>query len=312
MNKVAASVVLLLASLAANAQQQPAPVNSATQQPPISHGWLDHPRLATWSIGRVATDENTHRQFFEAIGTGVLIGIDEHTGYLVTAKHVFYDPAINWHPSEVRLRFAWQEDRSVFDEMGVTLTLRDVSGKDLWKSPDDGSDLAAIMPPNDLKTKVAEAVFSNEFSTDDDLFQGASTIVLGYPGVIGNEYLIRAIVRQGIVAWTNPVDPLKNVFLVDANLYPGNSGSPVFRVPTGLTRGGAFAAGRRVAFLGIVSKGPIQDELVTADGKPISFAESPGKSPAPMRVRVIGVGGIGVIEPASKVLLLVQSFRDKK
>ena len=100
--------------------------------------------------------------------------------------------------------------------------------------------------------------------------------------------------------------------MVDANLFPGNSGSPVFRVPTGLTREGSFVLGWRVAFLGIVSRGPIQDELATADGKPIKFAEAPGEEAAPMRVRVVGVGGIGVIEPASKVLALVQSFQEKK
>jgi hypothetical protein len=310
MNKVAASAVLLFASLAANAQQPPA--NPAPAQPPISRPWLDHGRLATWSVGRVATDENSHRQFFEAIGTGVVIAIDAHTGYFVTAKHVFYDPELNWHPSEVRLRFAWQEDKSVFNELGVVLTLRDAAGKDLWKSLDDGSDLAAIVPPSDLKTEIAEAISLNDFAQDADLYQGASAIVLGYPGVVGKEYLIRAIVRQGIVAWTNPAEPLKNVFLVDANLFPGNSGSPVFRLPVGLTREGAFAAGGRIAFLGIVTRGPIQDELVTADGKPISFAVEPGKSPAPMRVRVVGIGGIGVTEPASKVLLLVQSFQGRK
>jgi V8-like Glu-specific endopeptidase len=241
-----------------------------------------------------------------------VIAIDEHTGYLVTAKHMFYDPETNWHPSEVRLRFAWQEDKSVFDELGVVLTLRDASGKDIWKSLDDGSDLAAIVPPSDLKTKRAEAISTPDFAQDADLFQAAPAIVLGYPGVVGNEYLIRAIVRQGIVAWTNPNEPLKNPFLVDANLYPGNSGSPVFRVPTGLTREGAFALGGRVAFLGIVSKGPTQDESVTVNGIPILLPDAPGKSPVPMRVRVVGVGGIGVIEPASKVLLLVQSFQGKK
>ena len=36
---------------------------------------------------------------------------------------------------------------------------------------------------------------------------GASVIALGYPGIVGNEYLARAISRGGIIAWLNPRDP---------------------------------------------------------------------------------------------------------
>jgi hypothetical protein len=45
-----------------------------------------------------------------------------------------------------------------------------------------------------------------------------------------------------------------------------------------------------------------------------SFTQ-PGQLPSPnhpVRVQVVGVGGIGIIEPASKVLALVQSLQAKK
>ncbi len=307
------SVVLLVATLAASAQQPT--VNPATQQVPPSMSWLDHSRIATCSIGVVRTDERTHRDFFAVAGSGVFVAVDQHTGYLITAKHVFDDPEKNWHPNELRLRFAWQEQKSVFDELGVPLTLKDAKGKALWKSLDDGSDIAAIVPPADIKTNSAEAVFPVSFAKDDDdFFQGASVIVLGYPGVVGNEYLVRAIIRQGIVAWTNPTEPLNNIFMVDANLYAGNSGGPVFRVPTSLNREGGINFGSKAAFLGIVSKVPIQDDPVTVDGQPLSFTPQ-GQLPTPnhpMSVKIVGVGGIGIIEPASKVLALVQSLQTKK
>jgi hypothetical protein len=116
--------VLILHSLVTTAQQPPVAANTATQQVPAPVAWLDHLRISTFSVGRVMTDDNTLRQFFEVLGTAVFVGLDEHTGYIVTARHVFFEPEKNWHPTEVRLRFAWQEDKSVFDELGVTLTLR--------------------------------------------------------------------------------------------------------------------------------------------------------------------------------------------
>lgn len=288
------TLAVFAAMVAPAGAQQPSPNAPIPQQTQPTIAWLDHPRLATWSIGIVAVDQNTHRQFFLVIGTGVVIALDEHTGYFVTAKHVFYDPQKNWHPNELRIRFPWQEDRSVFDELGIVLKLRDAVGRDLWESLGDGSDLAAIAPPSvpiTPKIKTIEAVFTGDFAKDTDLYQGAPTLVLGYPGVVGNEYLVRAIVRQGIVAWTSPQDPMQSPFMVDANVLPGNSGSPVFRIPAGLTREGSFAVGGTIAFLGIVSKGPIRDAPVTVDGQPISFSPAGQAGGHPVVAQIEGVGG---------------------
>jgi hypothetical protein len=169
MKIVTASGILLLVSSVSIAQQTPVPATGPAQSAPPA-AWLDRPRISTVSVGRVLTDENTHQQFFAVVGTAVIIALGEHTGYIVTAKHVFFETAKNWHPNELRLRFAWQEDKSVFDELGVPLALRDASGKDLWKSLDDGSDLAAIAPPADIKSKSVQAIWTNEFATEADLY----------------------------------------------------------------------------------------------------------------------------------------------
>ncbi len=311
-SKIVLSLIFFFVLAKAINAQQPPPAPTQSAQP--TESWVDHRRFSTVSIGVVTVDNQTKKKFFRVIGTGVLVAVDERTGYLVTAKHVFSDPREKWHPNELNLRFAWQEEKSVFDELGITITLRDSTGKDLWASPKDGSDLAAIVPPMAVVAHNPEAIFPDAFATDDDLFMGAPVIVLGYPGVVGNQYLVRPIVRQGIVAWTNPIDPINNVFMVDANVFPGNSGSPVFRVPTGLTKAGAFSVGGKIAFLGILSQGPIQNEPVTADGKPVSF-QAPGKtlpSKHELNVQIQGIGGIGIIEPASKVLALVRSLQTKK
>ena len=57
----------------------------------------------------------------------------------------------------------------------------------------------------------------------------------------------------------NPSDRLGHPFLVDANLMPGNSGGPVFHVPTGVNRFGEFSIGGKLSLIGIVSKGPEQN-----------------------------------------------------
>src|SRR5260370_30630647 len=83
-----------------------------------------------------------------------------------------------------------------YDELGVSLKLRDESGQDLWKSLDDGSDIAAISPPSEIGSKSPHAIFVGDFATDTNLYQGAAVFVLGYPGIVGNQYLLRPIVRQ--------------------------------------------------------------------------------------------------------------------
>jgi hypothetical protein len=113
--------------------------------------WLDYWRRSTFSFGRVSKDQQG-ADFLEAIGTGITVSIDAHTGYIVTAKHVFYDPTKDWHPNEIRVRWAWQEQKTVYEELGSPLRLRDPGGRELWVSAADGSDVAAIRYPPSRKT----------------------------------------------------------------------------------------------------------------------------------------------------------------
>jgi hypothetical protein len=134
--------------------------------------------------------------FFRVIGTGFIVSPDEHTGYFFTAKHVFDDPTKNWHPKELRLRFAWQERESVYDYLGTALPLFSPSGQQLWVGSDDGADIAAI-PITTAELGLTPGVtphgisLSNIAAFPDDLFEGANVLVVGYPGIVGNEYLVR-------------------------------------------------------------------------------------------------------------------------
>jgi hypothetical protein len=266
-------------------------------------GWLDHWRSASFSFGQVEKDDQG-LDYFKVIGTGIMIALDEHHGWIVTAKHVFYDPGRGWHPAEIRVRYAWEEKKSVYDDLGTVLKLQDENNKDLWLSPEDGSDVAVITPIAQpiLGVKTQDAIFVTEFAKDQDIFEGESVVVLGYPGIVGNDYLVRAISRGGIVSWLEPTSPFDKPFLVDSNIYPGNSGGPVIKSPSGSTKEGGFGIGRAV-LLGIVSKAPFQGSDITL--------QVPGQI-LPLKLHQdVPLGGTGIIVPAAEILHFLSSIVPK-
>jgi len=280
--------------------QQPA--QSATVRQPAPD-WRVSWRNATVAFGEVKHDALLG-DYFSAVGTGVIVRAGEHKGYIVTAKHMFCDPEKRWYPRKLNIRFSWEDRKSIYTFVGITILVRDDAGAPLWTAPDDDSDIAALpitpeglnalLPADDRKQNI-EVIGTEDF--DGDLYEGEQVFIFGYPAVAGNDYLARMIVRQGIVAWTNPNDTTVNTFLVDANLYPGNSGGPVIMFPFGLKKdGGINILGGKPALLGIVSQGAAQDIQATVSGP---------RGPIAMHAPVVGIGAVGVIEPASKIAKLL-------
>lgn len=78
-------------------------------------GWIDRWRSATVALGCVQEAEIRSRggrvsrkSFFAVVGTGVLFslyGTRRPMSWLVTAKHVFADPAEDWRPSTLGMVF---------------------------------------------------------------------------------------------------------------------------------------------------------------------------------------------------------------
>src|SRR5580704_11179944 len=88
--------VFLLISIAATCQQPPQP----SPAPAGKRDWREVWRNATVSFGEVARD-SLNQEYFHALGTGIIVNTDEHTAYLVTARHVFCDPDKVFHPSQL-------------------------------------------------------------------------------------------------------------------------------------------------------------------------------------------------------------------
>jgi hypothetical protein len=275
--------------------ETPVPPSSVPPPPPLAE-MMEHWQRATVSLGHLEVKEGKQR--YTTLGSAVFVAVDEHHGCLLTARHMVDDPQHGWMPAEIQMRLA-RSPTATQDDVGVTVPLV-VNNVHVWKAV-EGTDLAIIPPPPDLSNKYGalHAVGINDFgSTEDEVFQGAPVLVLGYPGVIGEDPLSFPIARSGIVAWTDPNDRLHKPFLVDANLMPGNSGGPVFHVRNGLNRFGSFVVGAGLALIGIVSKGPEQDVKIQM--------QTPRGPADVLQFKLRGLGGIGVIEPAANAKMLIE------
>jgi hypothetical protein len=257
-------------------------------------------RRSTVSLGFRKTENGVER--FVTVGSGVFVAWDAHHACLLTAKHVFYDPDKSFFPTVLFLRLPQTEPRTA-EDLGVELKLV-VNGQNLWRGAAD-ADLAVIAVPDLSAYTDLHAIFLTEFGGEDDVFQGASVVVLGYPELAGPDYQISPIARNGIIAWTNPNGRLDHIFLVDANVFGGNSGGPVFHMPSGPGRNGGFMVGGSPKLIGIVSKDAWEDAQVHVGDTAITVTNQQTGITIPMTAKVLNIGGIGVVEPVSKAKKLV-------
>jgi hypothetical protein len=282
--------------------------------------WLRGYREATVAIGKIDTaiivddfnnpivlqnGDTLKKAYFNVVGTGVLFGhpdTSNHNVYLVTAKHVVYDPAKNWFPEKLRIRFSWFADKSVFEHFGSEVILRNRNNEIYWRPhPIDNFDLAVCQLNISIKEagrSTVSPVRLENLATENESFEGANILLFGYPGAVGISYWSKPLVRQGIISYVDVQDFGKKPILIDAMVFPGNSGGPVFTIPTGMTRTGSMQVGGRSTFLGIVSKAARQGMEV----------EKIKVNPDSTKYKSFDFMGIGIIEPANRVKELLESL----
>jgi hypothetical protein len=280
--------------------------------------WIDPWRNATVAIGMLHHPKGKQRgkkrsgkPIFVVTGTGIVFGLKNDpasTPWLVTAKHVFLDPSEGWEPETLQIRFPWFDERSVSEYLGIRIELKK-NGKKRWLShPDENVDLACLpltVAQKDAGRDQVPRISPSALAAADEIYEGAPVVVLGYPGAVGPSFWTRAIVRHGIVSWVSPTRPASSVFLVDSNIFPGNSGGPVFRIPAGPDRRGHFMAGGKATFLGIVSQARVQMLPLTAGGKELEVQLKGKKRPESLFVP--SFIGIGIVEPALHVRELLST-----
>ncbi len=283
-----------------------------------TESWIEPWQKSTISFGlkesisiTLSNNKTVKKDIFNIKGTGAIFYVKVDTiviPTIVTAKHVFYNPNENWSPDSLRIRFSWFEDKPIDEYFGIPIILNNNAKRAWFPHPDSTVDLACIsldFIQDDIGVEKLPILPYSQFANDDDIYQGAQIFVLGYPGSVGMEFWNKAVLREGIISWVAPNEPQKHRILIDCSVFPGNSGGPVFKIPTGIDKFGNLTVGGKYKFLGIVSERrfspiPVKEtrhhrDIVDDTGSYLYSLESIG---------------IGVIEPALRVRELLNAFKN--
>lgn len=264
-----------------------------------SGSWSDYVRRATVAVGIIQKDTYGKSRFMTG-ATAVVIRDSANRVFIATALHVFDEPSRQWAPESLQIRGWRDEQKSRYEEFGSILTLRR-NGHPLFTASKK-FDLAIVPITEDILNRLLDKdgkIYTISPSTTadaNDTYDGADVFILGFPALVGEEYQSRALMRSGIIAWTESSDPAEHEFLVDSRIFPGNSGGPVFSSAAGMTKDASIESSRAIKLLGIVSQ--------TINAKPeIAFGLH-----LPAEAMVIGAAGVGVIEPAQELIALMSQI----
>lgn len=225
------------------------------------------------------------------VGTGFLVGkfdkknkdgTNNYFTYLVTNKHLLKDLR------QIIIRFNPQTDQSATD---FVLDLFDVNGKYVWTGHSNlNYDVGVIRLNSDvLQMKglrfnlfvTNETLVSIDQMRDREVTEGDFVYVLGFPMGLVAQDRQHVILRQGVIARIRDLFEKRNTdFIVDAAVFPGNSGGPVILKPEMLSITGT-KANPTAGLIGIIkSYIPYQDIAISQQTKRlrIIFEENSGLS----------------------------------
>jgi len=193
-------------------------------------------------------------------------GTKEYRVYLVTNRHVLEGLSMAY----VRCNPQVNEAARIYD-----LPLKNESGKPIWYAHPDPEVDVAVVPVN-IKLLLEHGMQVNVFRSDEHvatvdrmvelgITEGDFAYVLGFPlGLVGGERNV-VLVRSGSIARIrDALAKANNEFLVDAFVFPGNSGGPVVSKPEILAIQGTKSQGA-AHLIGIVkSYVPYRDVAISA------------------------------------------------
>jgi S1-C subfamily serine protease len=175
--------------------------------------------------------------------------------YLITNRHVVRDDEHRIFPDKLRLRLHTNaQDNTQNADYDVPLYRNRNS---VWREK-AGVDLVAIeLPPLEMSHFVLVALASNFLPPGNLVIApGDEVLIVGYPRGFSDVLHNYPIVRIGAVASAYPI-PFQGqpLFLVDARLHPGTSGSPVLAKPSNMLRTatGTVFGDYSIFFLGVNS-----------------------------------------------------------
>lgn len=207
----------------------------------------------------------------ESVGTAFLVQetIDEEQGriFLVTNKHVIAkaDEAGKIIDDFARgqITFIRKKDGNPAFGDSFALTIEPEFSRIFFQHPDGNVDLAICNISSlynkitqELKQEIYIKTIPLELIPDEAASFDAieDVIFVGHPNGIRDEKNHTPIIRRGITATPFELDyDGQKKFLIDAHVFPGSSGSPVF-IKENNFRKGALRLGERWHFVGVISK----------------------------------------------------------
>ena len=238
-----------------------------------------------------------------SIGTGFVVTYkwNEKEGlFLVTNKHVLKDA------KKIRFFFIQSDGKSPL--LGKTYNIEMDNVQTMWFGhPNDKIDVA-IMPLSGVFNEVQKRkwqIFYKTLSKDimptpeqaKDLDAVEDIVFVGYPSGIYDTVNYLPVVRRGTTATPPSVD-YRGLpqFLIDASVFPGSSGSPVFIMNRGSysRKSGGLVVGSRVLLLGLVSEVYTRNEEGAWDFVDIPTVVTPV-------IRTQQMIGLGIVVKSSTV-----------
>ncbi len=236
-----------------------------------------------------------------SIGTGFLLSrpVGE-TGakiYLVSNKHILKGAA------SIELTFTQMKDGQ--PEHGTNLKFNiDKVGENVIGHPNPNVDVAVlectglfVMLQNQLFIKAVSFDMLSDF-TEPELNVAENVLFIGYPD---NRYDTKnnlPLVRQGLIASHPKYDYNgEPVFIIDAQVFPGSSGSPVYIDFTfeNIKNGQVILGQKKIKLLGIIAQTMIRNNKLAA-------------IPAGVQIGTQEVIGLGIVFKATAIKEIIDNL----
>ena len=217
-----------------------------------------------FSTVRVETTRSDGKAY---VGTAFVVRYEEAEGrlFLVTNKHVVADMTSG------DLFFTERQDDAPV--LGSKITVRMMGVAAQWTGHPDPMVDISVAPLDESFEFVSgrsgnmyfRAIPTSMFA-DSRRLQALDPleeiIFVGYPVGLYDEYNLLQITRQGITATHPSIDYQgRPIFLIDASVFPGSSGSPIFLHKPGLSLDGhQLSLKRSHVFLGVVAESMVLED----------------------------------------------------
>ncbi len=195
--------------------------------------------LASVGLIRIVATGKAPKPSSIGIATGFFFEYEKRI-FLITNRHVVVKEEGEFYPDHLIVRIHASKT-DVGPIRDLVLSLYDASGSPLWfEHHIKGFDLVALEIGDLLKETDMVTCWKpvNLLQPDTRVDVGGEVFVIGYPMGLFEPKLYLPILRSGILATTYglPFNELP-ICLIDANLHPGNSGSPVIVKPSAVQGG---------------------------------------------------------------------------